>query len=54
MTNAQLTKQEIKTLRMRESALCDELYTCTTDAMRKCVQETLDEVRLVLQRGRWS
>jgi hypothetical protein len=39
----QARRHEIKTLRLRLRVHTAEFATCTTDAMRKCVQETIDE-----------
>lgn len=54
MNTTQLTKSEIKTLSARLAAYNAELATCTTDAQRKCVTESRDEVAAVLRRGSWQ
>ncbi len=35
----------LRTLRMRLIAQREELATCTTDAMRKCVEEAIADTR---------
>ena len=52
--NTTLTKSEIKTLTTRLACYNDQLATCTTEAMRKCVTESRDEVAAVLKRGSWQ
>ena len=48
-----LTNAERKTLTTRVACCNDELLTCTTDAMRRCVIETRDQAQAVLDRNHW-